>query len=92
LIGALEKENAALRSRLDTAKQASELLSELNETRKAESDALRSALTAKNDAIAAKDAVIASQDNLIETLRRKKSSPWKRVGDVLIGIGLGTLF
>jgi hypothetical protein len=91
LIDALDAENAALKARLETEKQTTALLSELNETRRTENEALRSALTAKNDAIAAKDAVIASQDKLIETLKRKKSSPWKRVGDVLIGVGVGVL-
>ena len=62
---------------------------ELNETRKAESEALRSAVSAKNEALNAKDAVIAGQDKLIETLKGKKSSPWKRLGDILIGVGIG---
>jgi len=61
------------------------LLTELNETRKSETDALRTAVAAKSEALTAKDAVIATQDKLIETLKRKKSSPWKRIGDVLIG-------
>ena len=68
-----------------------DVLSELNETRKSESEALRSALAAKNETVTAKDAVIATQDKLIETLKRKKSSPWKRLDDVLIGVGLGVL-
>jgi septal ring factor EnvC (AmiA/AmiB activator) len=91
LIDALERDNAALKQRLEIEKQTTQLLTELNQTRKSESEALRSALAAKNETLTAKDAVIASQDKLIETLKRKKSSPWKRVGDVLIGIGLGTL-
>jgi hypothetical protein len=65
------------------------LLIELNETRRSETEALRTALAAKNEALTAKDSVIASQEKLIETLKRKKSSPWKRIGDVLIGVGLG---
>jgi hypothetical protein len=69
-----------------------DVLSELNETRKSESEALRSALAAKNETITAKDAVIATQDRLIETLKRKKSSPWKRLGDVLIGVGIKAIF
>jgi hypothetical protein len=68
-----------------------DVLSELNETRKAESEALRSALVAKNETVTAKDAVIATQDKLIETLKHTKSSPWKRLGDVLIGVGIGVL-
>jgi len=88
LITALEDENAALRTRLETEKQTTVLLTELNNTRKSETDALRETVAAKNEAIAAKDAVIASQDKLIETLKKKKSSPWKRLGDVLIGAAL----
>lgn len=91
MITSLENENAALRTRLDTEKRATALLTELNETRKSETGALRTALAAKSEALTAKDAVIASQDKLIETLKRKKSSPWKRIGDVLIGIGVGAL-
>jgi chromosome segregation ATPase len=89
LITALENENSALRTRLDTEKRTAVLLTELNETRKSETEALRTALAAKNEALTAKDSVIASQEKLIETLKRKKSSPWKRIGDVLIGVGLG---
>ena len=66
-------------------------MTELNATRKSESDALRTALAAKNEALSAKDAVISSQDKLIETLKRKKSSPWRRVADVLVGIGIAVV-
>jgi septal ring factor EnvC (AmiA/AmiB activator) len=88
LIDALELENTALKSRIETEKQTTALLGELNESRKSETEALRAALAAKNEALAAKDALIASQDKMIDTLKRKKSSPWRRVADVLIGIGL----
>ena len=91
LISTLDAENAALKQRLETEKRTTSLLGELNETRKSEIEALRSALAAKNEALTAKDTVIASQDKLIETLKRKKSSPWKRLTDVLIGIGVGVL-
>jgi septal ring factor EnvC (AmiA/AmiB activator) len=91
LIDALDDENSALNARLETEKQTTRLLTELNQTRKTESEALRSAIAAKNEALTAKDAVIAVQDKLIETLKRKKSSPWKRLGDLLIGVGLGVL-
>ena len=91
LIDALERDNAALKQGLEVEKQTTQLLTELDQTRKSESESLHSAITAKNEALAAKDSVIATQDKLIEALKRKKSSPWKRVGDVLIGIGLGTL-
>ena len=85
LIGSLEDENAALKERLETEKRATALLAELNETRKAESNALRATVAAKNETITAKDAVIASQDKLIATLKTKKTSPWRRLGEVLIG-------
>jgi len=88
LFDALTDENAALKNRLDSETQTTALLTELNATRKNETDALRETVAAKNEAIAAKDAVIASQDKLIETLKKKKTSPWKRLGDVLIGAAL----
>ncbi len=75
LIDSLETENAALIERLDTEKKTTTILIDLNETRKSESEALRSSVLAKNETIAAKDAVIASQDKLIATLKAKKSSP-----------------
>jgi hypothetical protein len=89
LIEVLESENALLKERLETEKKTSALLAELNETRKSEGDALRNAIAAKNETLLAKDAVIASQDKLIETLKTKKSSPWKRFGDILIGVAAG---
>ena len=85
LIAALESENTALKERLETEKRTAEILTELAGTHKSESEALRSAIAAKNETIAAKDAVIASQDKLIAALKQKKSSPWRRLGDVLIG-------
>jgi len=74
-----------LRERLNTEKGTSELLTELNKTRAAETDALRTAIAAKNDALAAKDAVTEKQSELIVVLKQKRSSPWRRIGDVLIG-------
>lgn len=91
LIEALERENAALRHRLDTEKAANEVLIELNQTRKRETDALREALSAKNEALAAKDAAIAAQEKLIAELRTKRTSIWRRLGDVAAGIALGAL-
>lgn len=91
LIAALEIENKALSERLETEKRAMELLNELNETRRSENEALRSAAAAKGEVIAAKDEVISGQERLIEALKKKKSSPWKRVGDLLIGIAAGVL-
>lgn len=89
LIELLDRENALLKDRLGTEKRTTATLTELNETRKAESDALRNVVAAKNETLVAKDAVIAGQDKLIETLKAKKSSPWKRLGDVLIGVAAG---
>ncbi|QYO65521.1 hypothetical protein [Leptolyngbya sp. 7M] len=91
LIEALERENAALRHRLDTEKAANAVLIELNQTRKSETDALREALRAKNETIAAKDAAIAAQEKLIAELRTKRTSIWRRIGDVAAGIALGAL-
>ena len=92
LAAALETENGALKRQLETTKQSIDLLNELNETRKSETDSLRQTVAAKNEAIAAKDAVIASQDKLIAELKNKKSSPWKRLGDVLIGAAIVAIF
>ncbi len=85
LVSELESENRLFGERLETERRTTELLNELVETRKSESDALRSTIASKNETIGAKDAVIASQDKLVETLKRKKSSIWRRLGDVLIG-------
>lgn len=91
LVDELESENRLLAERLETEKQTTALLTELNQTRKSEIDALRQSLAAKNETIAAKDAVIATQDKLIGSLKSKRSSPWKRLGDVLIGAGAAVL-
>ena len=91
LIEKLDAESEALRERLATEKRQAELLRELNETRKSEAASLVAALEAKNQTIAAKDAVIASQEKLIETLKRKKTSVWKRLADMLVGVGVGVI-
>lgn len=88
LIEALETENKTLNSRLETEKRANELLTELNETRRAESEALKVTVAAKNETIAAKDAAIATQDKLTATLKTKKRSPWARIADILLGAGV----
>ena len=85
LIEALETESAELKTRLETEKRTTAILTELNETRKSESEAMRAAMTAKNETITAKDQVIASQDKLIAALKNKKPSPLRRIGDILIG-------
>ena len=88
---ALEKENSMLASRLADEKRMNDLLTELNETRRTESEALRRTIEAKNETIAAKDAAIKAQDELIAKLKTKRSSPWKRIGDILIGVGAAVL-
>lgn len=85
LISALDAELASQRSRLETERRINAVLTELNETRRSESEALGRAVAAKNETIAAKDALLASQEKLIETLKAKRSSPWRRIGDILIG-------
>lgn len=90
-VSVLDGVNRLLTERLETEKRATAVLTELNETRKNENDALRAAVTAKNETISAKDAAIASQDKLIEALKKKKTSPWRRVGDILIGAAAGLI-
>ena len=91
MIDALETENAALKSRLETEKRANALLNELNETRRAETEALKATVTAKNETIAAKDAAIAAQDKLIGSLKTKKRSVWSRIADIAIGAAIGAI-
>jgi len=89
LIDLLERENTLLTDRLETETRTTAVLTELSASRKAESDALKVALAAKTETITAKDEVIASQEKLIDSLKAKKSSPWKRLGDILIGVAAG---
>ena len=91
LIDALERENAALKRRLETETAANALLTELNAVRKSETETLRTALAAKNETIAAKDAALAAQEKMIAELRRKKTSLWKRIGDIAIGAVAGAI-
>ena len=91
LIDLLERENTLLKDRLETETRTTAILSELNASRKSESDALKTALAAKTETLAAKDEVIASQQKLIDSLKAKRSSPWKRFGDILIGVAAGAL-
>lgn len=91
LIDALERQNRAFSERLETARQTEMLLKELSETRRAENEALRATVSAKNETLAAKNAALAKQDELIAELRRRKSSPWKRIGDILIGVAVSSL-
>ena len=89
LIDLLERENRLVKDRLETETRTTTILAELNASRKAESEALKTALAAKNETLAAKDEVIATQQKLIGSLKAKKSSPWKRLGDILIGVAAG---
>lgn len=91
LIDLLERENSLLKDRLETETRTVAILTELNASRKAEGEALRTAIAAKTETLAAKDEVIASQQKLIDSLKQRKSSPWKRLGDVLIGVAAGAL-
>ena len=91
LVGLLERENELLKDRLETEKRASSLLAELSESRRAENEALRNAVAAKNETLIAKDTVIASQEKLIEAFKNRKPSPWMRLGDVLIGVAAGVI-
>lgn len=91
LANALDAENDALRQRLATEQRTTALLTELSETRRSENAALQAALAAKNETIAAKDAVIAGQDKLIGELKSKRTSAWRRIGDILIGFAAAAI-
>ncbi len=91
LAEALDAENDSLKKRLETEKRAAALMRELGDTRKSENAALVEAISAKNQAIAAKDVLIASQDKLIGELKRKRTSTWRRLGDILIGAAIAAI-
>lgn len=91
LITALERENVLLKARLETEIRTASKLGDLDGARRAESAALRDALAARSETILAKDGVIASQEKLIAALQKRKSSPWKRLGDILIGVAAGAV-
>jgi hypothetical protein len=91
LIDALEREYAALKQRLAAEQETAAILTELNITRRGETEALRETIAAKNEALAAKDAAIAAQDRLIGELKRKKPSVWKRIGDIAVGAVVGAI-
>lgn len=63
----------------------------LAETQRLEADALRRSIEARDRAIAAKDSVIAKQEESIAELKRRKDSPWKRVGYILIGAAAASI-
>ena len=85
LADALTAENAALIERLETEKSASAVFAELDTARRSEAGALRQAIAAGERVIVAKNGEIAARDKLIDELRRRRSSPWRRLGDILIG-------
>lgn len=89
MIDLLERENRLVKDRLETETRTTAILTELNVSRKAETEALRTALAPKTETLAAKDEVIASQQKLIDSLKSKRSSPWKRLGDILVGVAAG---
>ena len=75
-----------LRRSLETANRAlRRYLKEAEAVRGSEVDAVRLSYSAATRVIAAKDAEIAARDRLIESLRKKRASPWRRLGDILIG-------
>ena len=88
LIDTLAAENDALKTRLDTERQLTAVLTELDTARRAEADALRGTVKSKDEALNAKDAVIAADDKLIAALKAKKPSAWRRLADILIGAGI----
>jgi len=71
--------------RLETEKRASAVFAQLDAARRSEAGALRQAIAAGERVIAAKNGEIAARDKLIDELRRRRSSPWRRLGDILIG-------
>ena len=85
LADVLGAENALLKQRIATAERTAEILTELNETRKAETAALAETLKAKNETIAAQAELIRNQDELAAKLKGKKRSLLGRIGDVLLG-------
>lgn len=85
LVEALTAENAALAERLDAEKLAFAELSRLADVRGSQAEALKLSAAAAERVIAAKDAEIAARDKLIDSLRKKRASPWRRLGDILIG-------
>lgn len=85
LVEALTAENAALAERLESEKIAFAELSRLADVRGSQAEALKLSAAAAERVIAAKDAEIAARDKLIDSLRKKRASPWRRLGDILIG-------
>lgn len=91
LIEAVGRENRALTERIETYRRTETLLTELNASRRSENDALRTAVSAKNETIAAKDAALARQAELITELKKRKTSLLKRIGDIMIGVAVSSI-
>ena len=91
LIEAVERENRALTERIETYRRTETLLTELNTSRRSENEALRTAVSAKNETIAAKDAALARQAELITELKKRKTSLLKRIGDIMIGVAVSSV-
>ena len=88
----LDAEREALQRRLITESDADLVEGELIKAQKAEIDSLRLALDAKDRSLKAKDTLIAEQDKLIGSLERKRSTPLKRLRDILIGAAAALIF
>jgi len=91
LVEVLEAENRLLRERLAVSKRLEDGLSALNETRDKEAATLRKAIEAGERAIREKDAAIEKQEEMIAELKRRKNSPWKKVGYILVGIAAASI-
>lgn len=84
-------ENRLLRDRLAVSKRLEDGLSALNETRDKEAETLRRAIAAKDRIILEKNTAIVKQEEIIAELKRRKDSPWKKVGYILVGIAAASI-
>ena len=92
MIEKLDAEAEALRERLATEKRQAALLRELN----GHADigggfACRGVGSEKPDHRGEGRGDRFRQEKLIESLKRKKTSVWKRLADVLVGVGVGEI-
>lgn len=92
LADALETEKRVVTERLETERKTTALLTELAVTRRSEAEALVKAIEAKNETIAAKDVVIAAQEKLTASLKAKRPSLLRRIGDILAGAAAVAIF
>lgn len=92
LADALEIEKRVVTERLETERKRTALLTELAATRRSEAEALVKAIEAKNETIAAKDAVIAAHEKLTASLKAKRPSLLRRIGDILAGAAAVAIF